>query len=538
MAIKIYTKNNFVVVDNGVKVQYLSSSKTDFDPLGGGKYVLWNTDRPNESYSFSFADVTDEFGASIGGGTEAEIVEHLTSVAGFKGATTVSVDVVANDLATHEADNNNPHSVTKAQVGLSNVPNTDFTSAVNSNTAKVSFPEAPNDGQDYVRKSLGWSVASGGGSSFANIIIVKSLSDLPTVVGGKRTLVSNCLYWFDVTTLVLGSDYLEVPSGGNVAIRGNSSLTSVLVYTGTGAAIRGVDCNYSHSFITVSAPRMLEFTNTAKDKTLVVQNCAVVNQTSASIITGFETVVCQTINFKSNVGCFSFVNNNDMLLQTLNLNDSNTGTQINITPQSTTKILIFNTDFEVLTGSIGLNVTNTNVLFGKIDDCSFSGTAPITERLKGVNGNTANWIISARTNTGIGGYALLTLPGLLTTNSTNSATQPTYASTGGSQIIKSASSYVPNNTVVTVQLEVSVTHSASSNRLVYLNLYDRTTQSFVSGADFTVTIPTANTLVVYTNPTELTLTAGHVYEVVFARDSSNGNPSVTIYNANFIIKTY
>jgi hypothetical protein len=30
------------------------------------------------------------------------------------------------------------------------------------NNAKVSFPEAPNDGQDYVRKSLGWSVLAGG----------------------------------------------------------------------------------------------------------------------------------------------------------------------------------------------------------------------------------------------------------------------------------------------------------------------------------------------------------------------------------------
>ena len=59
MAIKIYTKNNFVVVDSGTKINYLSSSKTDFDPLDGGKYVLWNTDRPSESYSFLFTAVSN-----------------------------------------------------------------------------------------------------------------------------------------------------------------------------------------------------------------------------------------------------------------------------------------------------------------------------------------------------------------------------------------------------------------------------------------------------------------------------------------------
>ena len=37
-------------------------------------------------------------------------------------------------------------------------------SAVTLNTAKVSFPEAPNDGQQYARQSQSWSVVSGGGA--------------------------------------------------------------------------------------------------------------------------------------------------------------------------------------------------------------------------------------------------------------------------------------------------------------------------------------------------------------------------------------
>lgn len=45
-------------------------------------------------------------------------------------------------IDAHLANTLNPHSVTKTQVGLSNVPNTDFTAAVAANTAKNSYPSA------------------------------------------------------------------------------------------------------------------------------------------------------------------------------------------------------------------------------------------------------------------------------------------------------------------------------------------------------------------------------------------------------------
>ena len=43
------------------------------------------------------------------------------------------------NLTTHTSRTDNPHATTKAQVGLGSVPNTDFTSAVAANTAKISF---------------------------------------------------------------------------------------------------------------------------------------------------------------------------------------------------------------------------------------------------------------------------------------------------------------------------------------------------------------------------------------------------------------
>lgn len=60
-----------------------------------------------------------------------EITNRINVESGILG--TVSGAGVIN--TTHRGLTNDPHSVTKTQVGLSNVPNTDFTSAVSSNTA-------------------------------------------------------------------------------------------------------------------------------------------------------------------------------------------------------------------------------------------------------------------------------------------------------------------------------------------------------------------------------------------------------------------
>ena len=49
--------------------------------------------------------------------------------------THAQIDTAISNSVSHIANTSNPHGVTKAQVGLSNVPNTDFTAAVAANTA-------------------------------------------------------------------------------------------------------------------------------------------------------------------------------------------------------------------------------------------------------------------------------------------------------------------------------------------------------------------------------------------------------------------
>jgi len=66
----------------------------------------------------------------------------ITKLANTTGVNTGDQDISGigantTSISNHVSNTNNPHSVTKAQVGLSSVPNTDFTSAVALNTAKV-----------------------------------------------------------------------------------------------------------------------------------------------------------------------------------------------------------------------------------------------------------------------------------------------------------------------------------------------------------------------------------------------------------------
>ena len=58
------------------------------------------------------------------------------------GGTSAEVQAAVTASTAHIANISNPHSTTKAQVGLANVPNTDFTAAVALNTAKVTYPSA------------------------------------------------------------------------------------------------------------------------------------------------------------------------------------------------------------------------------------------------------------------------------------------------------------------------------------------------------------------------------------------------------------
>ena len=85
--------------------------------------------------------------------TEAE----KTKLSGIEdNATANSSDATLLDRANHTGTQT-ANTISDFESTVSS--NTDVTA----NTAKVSFPEAPNDGKQYARKDLGWEEVSGGG---------------------------------------------------------------------------------------------------------------------------------------------------------------------------------------------------------------------------------------------------------------------------------------------------------------------------------------------------------------------------------------
>lgn len=71
----------------------------------------------------------------------------------------------------HTSLTNNPHNVTKAQVGLTNVPDTDFTSAVSLNTAKVTNANHTGDATGDTVLTLATVNANVGSFTNANITV-------------------------------------------------------------------------------------------------------------------------------------------------------------------------------------------------------------------------------------------------------------------------------------------------------------------------------------------------------------------------------
>jgi len=125
--------------------------------------------------------------------------------------------------------------------------------AIGLNTAKVTFPEAPNDGTQYARKDLGWeAVATGGAVDSVNTktgVVVLTPDDIPrrtltdaTVTGtqdldydlyesfiftitGNVTLTESNVYDKIFTMSVTGDFAITYPSGWSTFVSG--------VYDGT-----------------------------------------------------------------------------------------------------------------------------------------------------------------------------------------------------------------------------------------------------------------------------------------------------------------
>lgn len=140
-----FSGNEFTFTVNGISILTISPSGVSVP--SGGAFLPTQT---GHSGKFLTTDGTDASWATVSGsgslpdqsghtgqylksdGTDADWsgISH-TELTSIGTNTHTQIDTAISNSVSHLANTSNPHSVTKTQVGLSNVPNTDCTSATN-----------------------------------------------------------------------------------------------------------------------------------------------------------------------------------------------------------------------------------------------------------------------------------------------------------------------------------------------------------------------------------------------------------------------
>ena len=98
MAVKIYKKNNYCIVEDGAVKRYFAGDEVSLY-VDNGNWVLVNSSQKNESFSFNFADLQDEAGVSVG--TAEQVEEYLTLNTNFKSDAGSSASLITDvDIET------------------------------------------------------------------------------------------------------------------------------------------------------------------------------------------------------------------------------------------------------------------------------------------------------------------------------------------------------------------------------------------------------------------------------------------------------
>lgn len=159
--------------------------------------------------------------------------------------TALNAKATTSALTAHTSNTSNPHSVTKAQVGLSNVPNTDFTSAVAANTAKISYTDAAKvatietnaDVTDTANVTAAGALMD---SEVANLSQVKNFDSSDYATAAQGSLASTALQPSDnISELTNNAGYLTDVDIADINATGTPGASTFLRGDGTWSTASG-----------------------------------------------------------------------------------------------------------------------------------------------------------------------------------------------------------------------------------------------------------------------------------------------------------
>jgi hypothetical protein len=189
-------------------------------------------------------------------------------------------------------------------------------------------------------------------------VIVNTLSDLPTAVGGKISLVSGFIYLL-CAPINIGTDYIEMANNSKLDSIGKDLTT--ITYGGVVAAIKGVDVSCTIREISVvGASKGFEFTGTGVEGVNIFQ----------STFTGCTKVGTATDMFVFKMANSTFIANTDGItlidcsfinVDITNWFSNNTGKYIDIPSGSYESIKISDNNMDISTGEIGIFIDESNI---------------------------------------------------------------------------------------------------------------------------------------------------------------------------------
>ncbi|MGY5747985.1 hypothetical protein ACXHQO_16090 [Vibrio antiquarius] len=178
---------------------------------------------------------TDDRISTLIGGAPAEALDTIKELGDALMDQEDAVAAITTNIAQHKSDTSNPHKVTKAQVGLSNVPNYAFTAAINdASDVKFAAAGAVKKAYDLAASKMTQAQADGrylklaGGTLTGGLLIdegASNVSQLHLGHTGKRFHIETKT---DGTFEVVESDAssrLKIRKGGETTLYGSLSTT-------------------------------------------------------------------------------------------------------------------------------------------------------------------------------------------------------------------------------------------------------------------------------------------------------------------------
>ncbi len=204
-----------------------------------------------------------------------------------------------------------------------------------------------------------------------NYVLVKSLSDLPTPVGGVITLASGTLYEVN-GTINLGTNSINLNGCVLVGADPNSDILSYSGSTGLFSGSGGGQVEFLNIQGGASS-KLFNMSDATGTKNFIIRDCYISGFANIGTISGYNFVFINSLNFENNTTGLTFSGNSQLYLNNQIWNASNTGTAFTFTGTSDV-ISIVGGKIVADSGESGIDVSgDPTVSSGVLQSVSFSG---------------------------------------------------------------------------------------------------------------------------------------------------------------------